>query len=264
MDIRLIVCDLDGTLLDDKKELHPDFWEVFPLLQERNILFAVASGRQIFNIENTFTSILDEIAVIAENGTYVRYKNEDFYLDALDRDIANQLIKTGREVEDAEIVLCCKKSAYIECHKKDFVEEAALYYDHLEIVDDLTEVDDIVLKFAMYDYKEAESNSHQHFTEYNDMELKVTVSGTNWMDVFNLSASKGHAIDKIQEKTGITKEQTMVFGDYLNDLEMMSSGYYSYAMKNAHPEIKKIALEITEFDNNNNGVMKTIRNKLKI
>ena len=51
----------------------------------------------------------------------------------------------------------------------------------------------------------------------------------------------------------------MAFGDFLNDYEMMEVAGHSYAMKNAHPEIKKISRYITEFDNDNNGVVDTIQ-----
>ena len=45
----------------------------------------------------------------------------------------------------------------------------------------------------------------------------------------------------------------MVFGDYNNDLEMMERSYYSYAMENAHPNVKKAARFITK-SNNEAGV----------
>ena len=44
--IKLIVSDMDGTLLDDSKKLHDDFWEVFEELQKRGIYFVPARGRQ--------------------------------------------------------------------------------------------------------------------------------------------------------------------------------------------------------------------------
>ena len=55
----------------------------------------------------------------------------------------------------------------------------------------------------------------------------------------------------------------MVFGDYLNDLEMLKSAYHSYAMENAHSELKKIA-RFTAESNDNNGVVKAIKEKLNL
>lgn len=51
----------------------------------------------------------------------------------------------------------------------------------------------------------------------------------------------------------------MVFGDYLNDLEMMENAYYSYAMKNGHEKIKEVSNFETDFTNNENGVIETIK-----
>ena len=51
----------------------------------------------------------------------------------------------------------------------------------------------------------------------------------------------------------------MVFGDYLNDLEMMESAYYSYAMANAHDTLTKVA-RFTAKSNDENGVVQAIKN----
>lgn len=44
--IKLIACDMDGTLLTSDKKLPKDLFSVLEQLRERGILFAVASGRQ--------------------------------------------------------------------------------------------------------------------------------------------------------------------------------------------------------------------------
>ena len=44
--IRLIAADMDGTLLNDRNELSPDFYPLFNALKKKNVLFAAASGRQ--------------------------------------------------------------------------------------------------------------------------------------------------------------------------------------------------------------------------
>ena len=74
--------------------------------------------------------------------------------------------------------------------------------------------------------------------------------------------NKGVAIREIQELLGINYEETVVFGDYLNDLEMMESGYYSYAMKNAHDDLKKVARFIAK-SNDENGVVEAIKELIR-
>lgn len=48
--IKLIASDMDGTLLNDKDEIHEEFYQVFQELKKQNIIFAAASGRQYYNL----------------------------------------------------------------------------------------------------------------------------------------------------------------------------------------------------------------------
>ncbi len=55
----------------------------------------------------------------------------------------------------------------------------------------------------------------------------------------------------------------MVFGDYLNDLEMMSKAHYSFAMENAHPDIKKAARYRAK-SNDENGVVEMLQQMVNL
>lgn len=57
----------------------------------------------------------------------------------------------------------------------------------------------------------------------------------------------------MQQLLGITKEETLVLGDYNNDLEMMEQAHFSYAMENAHPNVTKAARYSTK-SNTEEGV----------
>jgi hydroxymethylpyrimidine pyrophosphatase-like HAD family hydrolase len=73
----------------------------------------------------------------------------------------------------------------------------------------------------------------------NDMQ--VIVSGQNWLDISHNNANKGFALNILQNRLNISKEETMVFGDYNNDLKMLALADFSYAMENAHANVKNIA-----------------------
>ena len=117
--IKLIASDMDGTLLNDKDEIHEEFYQVFQELKKQNIIFAAASGRQYYNLAKRFEKIKDDMMFIAENGTFVVYKGEELLLNALDKETAIELIKIGRHIKESYVVLCGKKSAYIESKDKD-------------------------------------------------------------------------------------------------------------------------------------------------
>ncbi len=255
--IKLIVVDMDGTLLNDQHEIHPEFWEIEQKLADKGIMFSVASGRQLYNLQDKFHKIKDRLLFFAENGTYVMHRGKELYLNALNREAALNFIEIGRNLEDTKLILCGKTSAYIETKDPDFYTEVKKYYERLEIVEDLTKVEDTILKVTLSHHSGVEKNTFPHFAEFKN-EYKIAIAANVFLDITSLNANKGNAIKGIQKELGISEEETLVFGDYLNDLEMMGTAKYSYAMKNAHPEIINASNYITTYSNNENGVLKTI------
>ena len=260
--IKLIASDMDGTLLNDKDEIHEEFYQVFQELKKQNIIFAAASGRQYYNLAKRFEKIKDDMMFIAENGTFVVYKGEELLLNALDKETAIELIKIGRDIKESYVVLCGKKSAYIESKDERLIKEVEKYYEEYKIVNDLTKVEDDILKVTICDFIGSEENSYTYYNDYKE-KLQVSVSGQIWLDITDKGVNKGLAINKLQELLNIKHEETMVFGDYLNDLEMMESAYHSYAMENAHDDLKKVA-RFRAKKNTENGVVEKIKEVLNL
>jgi hypothetical protein len=260
-DIRLIACDMDGTLLDDDNVIHDDFWPLIDQLHARGIIFCPASGRQYYSLLERFKPIADELIFIAENGTYVMRKGIELSSDCLTREAAQELIRTYRKLKlkeaDVSAVLCGKHSAYVEENDEDFLAEAAKYYHRLEMVDDLLAIEDDFLKVATFTLRSSEHVIYPTFASFRNTH-KVVVSGEHWLDVMALQANKGSGLRHIQEKLQLTRDQTMVFGDFLNDLEMMDEATYSFAMANAHPQLKARANFLSP-GNADNGVVRTIK-----
>lgn len=260
-DIRLIAADMDGTLLDDEHELHDHFWPLVDELNRRGILFAPASGRQYFNLLERFWDIRDEVLFVAENGTFVVHRGVEISSDCLAPDVVGRLVEAVRGLAGAGVdlgaVVCGKRSAYIERNDSAFRAEADRYYARLTVVDDLFDVaDDDVLKVAVYDFGSSERTTAPGLKGFRDTH-QVVVSGQHWVDVMNRTANKGEAIRTVQRTFGITPAQTMVFGDFLNDLEMMDAADYSFAMHNAHPVLRERARYVAP-PNSQNGVVRSI------
>jgi Cof subfamily protein (haloacid dehalogenase superfamily) len=138
------------------------------------------------------------------------------------------------------------------------VNEINKYYYKYKIVDSFEALEDDILKIAVLDVKGAEANSYNKFyTEFKDR-LEVIVSGKIWLDLYNKGTSKGVAIKLLQDRFGIKKEETMVFGDYYNDIEMFKMAHYSYAMANAPKGVKDHAKFLAR-SNNENGVIRVIK-----
>ncbi|APG59145.1 HAD family hydrolase [Christiangramia salexigens] len=256
--IKLIVTDMDGTLLDDNHQLHPEFWEIEEQLTNKGILFSIASGRQFYNLEAKFDRIKDRTMFFAENGTYVSHKGKELYVNPIEKEAALGFIEMGRKLENTFLVLCGKNSAYIETEDQKFLNEVSKFYERLKVVDDLTKVEDTYLKVTFCNFNGVEEHTYPHFVDYTDR-YKVAIAANIFIDITALDANKGNAIKGVQQELNITPEETLVFGDYLNDLEMMKVAKHSYAMKNAHPEILEVSNFVTSYNNNENGVLRTIR-----
>jgi len=252
--IKLIVSDMDGTLLNSKHELDPSFFEIYEKLKTRNIQFIAASGRQYFSIADKFKSILDEITIIAENGSFVKKNGTEVLVKAIDISLLQNVIQYARNIPDTYIVLCGKNGAYIEQDNELFINYFKEFYNKYSLVNDLLkDANDDYFKIALYNPKGAEINIYPYFDEFKT-NLQVKISSEYWVDIMQLQVNKGNAIEFIQKQNNISKEETLVFGDYLNDLEMFYQAGTSIAMQNAHPELKKIASYITE-SNDNKGVI---------
>ncbi|MER5294317.1 Cof-type HAD-IIB family hydrolase [Streptomyces pharetrae] len=263
-DIRLVVTDMDGTLLDDDKRAPAGLWEVLEQLRERGVLFSPASGRQYATLAREFAPAAQGMVFIAENGTYVVRDGVEISSDPLDPAVVAEIVAAVRRLSagraDVGAVVCGKKSAYVERTDPAFLAEVRRYYVENRIVDDVTAVDDDILKVALYDFGSAERTTAPALAAFAGTH-QVVVSGEHWVDVMNRTADKGAAVRRLQRELGITPAQTMVFGDYLNDLQMMDTAEWSFAMANAHPEVIRRARHLAP-SNNDDGVLRTIRRVL--
>ncbi|MFJ5260112.1 Cof-type HAD-IIB family hydrolase [Streptomyces sp. NPDC088387] len=259
-DIRLVVTDMDGTLLDDDKQAPPQLWRVLELLRERGVLFSPASGRQYATLAREFRGVEQGMLFIAENGTYVVRDGEELSSDPLHPDVSAGVVRAVRELVadgvDVGAVVCGKRSAYVERTDEAFLAEIRKYYIENESVEDVTAVDDEILKVAIFDFGAVERATAPALAPFAGTH-QVVVTGEHWVDVMNSTANKGAAIRRLQSELGITPAQTMVFGDYLNDLEMMDTADWSFAMSNAHPQIVARARHLAP-SNNDNGVLRTV------
>lgn len=262
-EVKLIVTDMDGTLLNSKHEISALFLQQFQQLKANNIKFVAASGRQYHSILDKLNSIKEHITIVAENGAYVVKNGEELFINAITKNKIAELIPLCQQIKDTHIVLCGKKKAYFLKNTDNFENIITEYYTEYEILENFDQLpDDDFLKIALCHYGGSETNIYPHLKAIeNDWQLKI--SGKLWLDIALKSNHKGKAIERIQNEYGISSSQTMAFGDYHNDLEMLKKAKYSFAMQNAHPDVKQVANYQT-FSNDNLGVESIITKLLMV
>lgn len=239
--VKLVVSDMDGTLLNENNEVSTRFFKQFKELQKRNIHFAAASGRQYQSILSKLDSIKNDISIIGENGGIMQYQNQTKVLLQLSNKDVARCVELLRSVSHCYIVLCGRKAAYVETKDSKFIEHLSKYYSVFENVEDLMQVkDDEFLKIAVYHFDSSEDYIYPSLNSIKD-DYQVIVSGQNWLDISHIRANKAYALKILQNNLGVSDNETLVFGDYNNDLQMLELAHYSFAMANAHPNVKNIA-----------------------
>ncbi len=241
--IKLIVSDLDGTLLrKDKQSLEQETLDLIRKLQELGILFVAASGRQYPNMYNLFESVGKNMYFICENGGLVIHQDKVYRKNCIDKALGMELINDINTTGNAEVLISGERTSYIMPKKKS-------YQDFLidQVKNDMTiistpeQIREEFIKISLFvEGRETVPDFiKETFRSKYEEKLQVVVSGNEWLDFIPLDAGKGNALNFLMESLGITKEETMVFGDNENDITMLALTPNSYVMSHAKDHIKQ-------------------------
>ena len=260
--IKLIASDMDGTLLTTDKRLPEDFTEVVRALYKKGVSFCIASGRQYASLRRDLEELVPELVFIAENGALIMEHDRQLFIDPLEGCDLPAIVRAAGGLDQVYPVICRSDCALVDKSASEaFIDELRMYYEQTFVVENLAEkCDDFhdVCKVAFYDAGDAATHALPVLMERLGGCHSVILSGANWVDVMKPGVNKGRAMRMLQEIKGISPDQCMAFGDYLNDLEMLESVTESYAMENALDEIKRIARHIAA-SNDDDGVMRVVK-----
>ncbi len=251
---------MDGTLLNSKKELSPKFEDIYRQLCAKDIYFAVASGRPHYSLEPQFAHFAHNIIFIGDNGAYIGTKPEPIITGNFTNAEFKDIIEACRNTSHVHAVVCTPNKPYAESEDTQFLKEAKKYYPSIEVFKDVMQLEPTIIKVAIYDSLTLQKNSGKVWSSFNGKHV-VAQSSDVWVDIMPQGVNKGAAVKYIQQKLGISKEQTMAFGDFHNDIEMLQMAEHSYAMDNGHDDIKKVARFIAPA-NDSDGVLTVIEKML--
>ncbi|WP_299997590.1 Cof-type HAD-IIB family hydrolase [uncultured Cedecea sp.] len=243
MSIKLIAVDMDGTFLDDEKKYNRErFAAQYQEMKAQGIRFVVASGNQYFQLASFFPEIVDEISFVSENGAWVVSEGEDLFNTELSREEFLTVICHLLAQPHLEVIVCGKNSAYtLNSYSTHFKQLAARFYHRLLLVDDFSDIDDCIFKFAINLPDSLLDGTMASLTdELSNIVVPVT-SGHGSIDLIVPGAHKANGLRILQERWGIKDSEVVTFGDGGNDIEMLKQAGFSFAMDNAPEKIKQIA-----------------------
>ncbi|MBR3537877.1 MAG: HAD family hydrolase [Eubacterium sp.] len=244
--IRLIASDIDGTLVPDGTDrIDPRMMDVIRRLKEKGILFAGASGRQFLSMKKLFNPVWQDMYYITDNGSILRNADRVLVKHVIPRNVLMEMIRDAKMLPDCDIMLCGENAAYCEEYSEMFYWLRDSYKFNVRVLGDFEmNLTDEIVKMSIYQKDHAEETVNRWFTPKWESRFNIASAGTMWMDIVEPDADKGSSLRELQKLLGIGPEETMVFGDNLNDLGMLRSAEESYAIGSARDEVKKEAKHV--------------------
>ena len=260
--IKMIVTDLDGSLLNDEKQLPTSFKQTVDLIKSKGITLVIATGRSYYNVANIFKDYLEDIYFICENGCHVVFQQQTIYSQSLDSALLKEVFAVFNNIGKGVMLPCGSKGTYHVRHsedKNDF-KEVVKYYDNFIEIDDIAEVDDDIYKISFCCNMGTNQNLMPQLSQFSTS-ADVYVSAFQWMDITKKDESKGKALDFVQKHLNIDVATTIIFGDYVNDLSLADYAGISFCMQDGHPSVKD-RFDFITYSNNEDGVCRKIKELL--
>lgn len=260
MNIRLIAADMDGTLLDSRKQLPEGLFPLVRALHERGVRFAPASGRQFYTLYEQFGEIADELMYISENGAMICDGAECVGFSAMPREVVLDAIERVRTLPGS--IWSFPPGAAHFTRKTRLLRRCGTSICTVRAAPRCP-----ILRNSPRASRSARSrcSAPDAPSRFSCRRLpalpgraQLALSGTDWVDLMRTGVSKGGALEELCGTLGITTADCMAFGDYLNDIELLRTAGESYAMANAHEQLAALAKYRCP-SNDEDGVCRTIR-----
>lgn len=265
--IKLVITDMDGTFLNSKGDFNRSLYkEVKKIMKEKNVHFAPCTGKQCERVEAIFgEEDTKDLWILGDSATRIKHNGEYVYESLLPNSLGKELIKKLEKITADYTIIACTPTAAIvkDTTPKDIVDSVVRgSYHNVDFVKDYNEITSDFVKITIFDTLERSFETKDKLEKFFD-KAYIVASEPMWIDISNYGVHKGTTVEELQRMLGVTKEETMVFGDGWNDIELMERGGLSFAVRNAYEPLKEVANYITR-SNNEDGVLKTISQLLKL
>lgn len=255
--IKLMMFDMDGTLLTDEKQITEPTRQILKKAKEQGILLGIATGRAKFLLERTLKEYgvdhLFDVAV-ALNGVMIVDLNQDevTYTHRLTpkmtHDIADKVMKL-----DTNLIGYTDKKVYVRFDDEQAKRSSNMLQVPIEVYD-FTQTDrdwDKLLAIRVNPFTKEEFAYLQAMDneEYHGFETDV-----NSFEIVDSRISKASGIQALCEKLQISMEEVLAFGDSGNDVEMLKECGIGVCMGNGNAQAKQVADAIT-LSNEEDGIV---------
>ncbi|MDO4538359.1 MAG: Cof-type HAD-IIB family hydrolase [Coriobacteriales bacterium] len=242
--IKMVAVDMDGTMCrGDHRFDEPRFRRVLERIVAAGCKFVVASGNQYWQLRDFFPGYDEELSFVAENGSYVKDQREVVFVGTFERSTVLRALDWVESRDDVLCIMSCLNGAFLQRGRatQEYADIMHTWYHRLDWVDDLRDVEDPVLKFALNMPQETTWDYFDRIRADLGGELAPTSSGHGAIDLIIPGCHKASGIERLAQRWGIDPADCAAFGDGENDIKMLEYVGHSYAMANAEDTVKAVA-----------------------
>jgi Cof subfamily protein (haloacid dehalogenase superfamily) len=271
MSIHLVAIDLDGTLLNSRREISEGNRRALLEAVERDVQVVVVTGRRFHSALPLVSQIPCLVTLITSNGALIANSSgEILHRDFLPRDVAQQALEVARQYRPYSVAIFHTPGSGQVTMQDNAVDEGPLGWyvktssQGLRLVPDLEaalDTDPIQVMIggppALIEPAETllaespiRSSIHLTWTKYLTTNISI-------LDVMNRGCSKGRALKIWADRCGIQPGEVMAIGDNFNDLEMLQYAGFPVLMGNHCPELHRPDWTLT-LPNDEDGVAAAI------
>ncbi|HFU6692482.1 TPA: HAD-IIB family hydrolase [Streptococcus agalactiae] len=273
MAIKAVFFDIDGTLLNDRKNVQKSTIKAIRNLKDQGILVGLATGRGPSFVQPFLENLGLDFAV-TYNGQYIYSRSEIIYTNQLFKTTVYRLIRyagarrreislgtasgllgsgiiglgTSRLGQIVSSLVPRKWAKAIERSFKHFIRRIKP-----QNIDSLM----IILREPIYQVVLVATEGESERIQKQFPRVKLTRSSPYSMDVISEEQSKVKGIERVGQRYGFDLSEVIAFGDSDNDIEMLSQVGIGVAMGNASQQVKENA-RYTTADNNDDGISKAL------
>lgn len=245
--IRLLLADVDGTLVTQDKVLTAAAVAAVNRLREAGVLFAVTSGRPPRGMA-MLVEPLDLNTPIAgfNGGILVDRDMQTIEQKAIPQDLVGPVVDRMRSFE-LDVWLYRGADWFVTDPEGPHVDREAwtVKFDP-SVVDDYDHLSDHVAKLVGVsdDHDAVREASEAAHTQFGD-HVTAAASQPYYLDVTHPDANKGFVARHLAKQYGLMEEEIATIGDMPNDVLMFARSGLSIAMGNADPQVKRCARRVT-------------------
>lgn len=239
---RLLLFDLDGTLLGPDRRIRPANLVALHEAMERGLLVGLATGRSPLSAQGYLEKLAPNGPSILLNGCLL-WDNGPVAQRTLPHGDAVRLVEATIELGVHANVYIAGELFVAHRGELSLASEAKDGVSHTEVADLVAHVRDHDAPFKLLCIHESGDFTAliERFREVVESDCTIVQSEPTYLEVLPPGVNKAAMLDEVERLYGVAPIDVVAFGDELNDLELLRAAGTAVAMGNANPEIVRYA-----------------------